>query len=190
MLFIALFRQNAVQQTHYNKLILVMLGLVVFCSVVASLVVVFFLAPVVIYGGGPFGMGEPPDIPDDVLQDLKDEIYALESVTTFKEAYPSYREHFEEHYGVEYVIQARNSNTGNILSLMINYYPLGPPGSTDEFQSNSHLECIPGEGILGPESMMMQNMFRGGGEDLFIHETISTTNCLDDDWEPVMVTDR
>ena len=57
MLFIALFRQNAVQQTHYNKLILVMLGLVVFCSVVASLVVVFFLAPVVIYGGGPFFFG-------------------------------------------------------------------------------------------------------------------------------------
>jgi len=30
------------------------------------------------FGGGPFGMGAPPTIPDDVFEDLKSEIYELE----------------------------------------------------------------------------------------------------------------
>ena len=178
------------QQAHYNKLNLVILGLVVFCTIIASLVLVFFLAPMMMYGGGPFGMGVPPEIPDDVLQDLKDEIRAMESVAVFKETFPNYRENLEESHGVEYVIQARNENTGNLLSLNIHYYPIGPPGSTDKFQSNSNLACIPGAGILGPESMMMNQMFRMSSEDLFIHETIKTTDCLDDDWEPVLVVEK
>lgn len=179
------------QQSHYNKINLVVLGLVVFCTVIASLVLIFFLTPMMQFGGGPFGMGAPPDIPDDVLKELESEISALESVITFKETFPNYRETLKETYGIEYIIQARNENTGNILSLNVNYHPMGPPGSTDKFQSNSHLQCIPGEGIIGPESMMMQNMFRGmGGEDLFIHETIKTTNCLSDDWQPVVISEK
>lgn len=179
------------QQSHYNKINLVVLGLVVFCTFIASLVLVFFLAPMMQFGGGPFGMGSPPDIPDNVFQDIKNEIYALESVTTFKETFPDYRENLEQNYGIEYVVQARNENTGNTLSLMINYNPMGPPGTSDKFQSNSRMVCIPGEGIIGPESMMMQNMFRGmGSEDLFIHETIKTTNCLSDDWQPVMIYEK
>ena len=38
--------------------------------------------------------------------------------------------------------------------------------------------------------MMMNQMFRMSGEDLFIHETIKTTDCLDDDWEPVLVVEK
>ncbi len=179
------------QQSSYNKINLVVLGLVIFCTIIASLVLVFFLAPMMQFGGGPFGMGMPPDIPDNVSQEIKDEIYALESVTTFKDTFPDYRETIEESHGIEYILQARNANTGNILSLNINYYPMGPPGTTDKFDSRSNLQCIPGEGIMGPESMMMQNMFRGNnGEDLFIHETIKNTDCLNDDWEPVMVSEK
>ena len=179
------------QQTHYNKINLVVLALVVFCTIIASLVLVFFLTPMMQFGGGPFGMGGPPTIPDDVLDDLKTEIYELESVVTFKDTFPSYRETIKERYGIEYIIQARNENTGNILSLNVNYNPMGPPGSTDKFDSRSHMQCIPGDGIVGPENMMMNQMFRGmNGEDLFIHETIKTTNCLDDDWEPVLVTEK
>jgi hypothetical protein len=173
-----------------GKLNIVTLGLVGYCTVIASLVAVFFLAPMMQFGGGPFGMGAPPEIPDDVLDDLNAEIQALESVITFKATFPNFREIVKESYGVEYIIQARNANTGNVLSLMINYHPMGPPGSTDKFQNNSHMECIPGEGIMGPDQMMMmQNMFRGG-EDLFIHETIKNTDCLSDDWEPVLVTQK
>lgn len=179
------------QQGFYNKLNIVTLSLVVFCTIVAALVAVFFLTPMMQFGGGPFSMGAPPTIPDDVFEDLKTEIYALESVTTFKSTFPDFREKLEQSYGVEYSIAARNANTGNVFSLNVNYHPMGPPGSTDKFQSNERLNCIPGEGIMGPESMMMQNMFRGGpGEDLFIHETIKNTNCLNDDWEPVMVTEK
>ncbi len=178
------------QQSHYNKINLVVLVLVIFCTIVASLVVVFFLAPMMTFGGGPFGMGAPPNIPEDVIQDLTDEIYAMESVTTFKETFPGFRETINEGYGIDYILQARNPNTGNVLSLNINYHPMGPPGSSDKFQSNQHLQCIPGEGIFGSENHMM-NMMRGmGGEDLFVHETIKSTNCLDDDWKPVMVTDE
>ena len=174
-----------------GKLNIITLGLVGYCTIIASLVAVFFLAPMMQFGGGPFGMGAPPDIPDDVFEDLKSEIYELESVTTFKATYPDYREKLEQTYGVEYSIQARNANTGNVLSLNINYHPMGPPGSSDKFQSNERMQCIPGEGIMGPESMMIQQMFRGGaGGDLFIHETIKSTNCLDDDWQPVMVTEK
>jgi len=179
------------QQGFYNKLSIVNLSLVVFCTIIASLVAIFFLTPMMSFGGGPFGMGGPPDIPDDVFEDLKTEIYELESVVTFKETFPDYREKLQQTYGVEYSIAARNANTGNVFSLNVNYHPMGPPGSTDKFQSNEHLECIPGEGIMGPEAMMMQNMFRGGpGGDLFIHETIKNTDCLNDDWEPVMVTEK
>lgn len=178
------------QQGFYNKMGIVNLGLVVFCTIIASLVAVFFLTPMMQFGGGPFGMGGPPDIPDNVLEDLKTEIYALESVVTFKEIFPNYRETIKETYGIEYIVQARNEKTGNILSLNVNYNPMGPPGSTDKFRSNSHLQCIPGEGIMGPENMMMNNMFRGMNEDLFIHETIKNTNCLNDDWEPVLVTEK
>ena len=179
------------QQVHYNRISLVVLGLVVFCTVIAALVLVFFLTPMMLYGGGPFGMGAPPAIPDNVTQDLKDEILALESVTTFKETFPDYRENFEVSYGVDYVIQARNGNTGNILSLGVSYHPMGPPGTTDQFRQNSHLQCIPGEGIFGSEGLMRDAMVRmGPGDDLFVHETIKTTDCLDDDWEPVLVTER
>lgn len=178
-----------VQQVHYNKIGLVMLGLVAFCTIIASLVLIFFLVPMMSFGGGPFGMGAPPNIPDDVLQDLKDEIYSMESVITFKEVFPDYRENLEEDYGVDYVIQSRNENTGNILSLHVRYHPMGPPGSTDRFQSTSSLECLPGEGIVGPRDMMMDSMFRNV-DDLFMHEKIKSTDCLDDDWEPVMVAEK
>ena len=47
------------QQAYYNKINLIILGLVVFCTIIASLVLVFFLAPMMMYGGGPFGMGAP-----------------------------------------------------------------------------------------------------------------------------------
>lgn len=173
-----------------GKLNLVTLGLVGYCTVIASLVLVFFLAPMMQFGGGPFGMGHPPDIPDDVLQDLKDEIYALESVTTFKDTFPNYRETLKEDYGVEYIVQARNENTGNILTLNVNYHPIGPPGSTDKFQSRSHLQCIPGEGIMGTDNQMMHMMRGMQGEDLFIHETIKTSDCLDDNWTPVLITEK
>ena len=178
------------QQTYYNKINLVVLALVVFCTIIAILVLVFFLTPMMQFGGGPFGMGGPPTIPDDVLQNLEDEIYALESVTTFKETFPNYRESFKQTYGVEYLIQARNENTGNVFSLNVNYNPMGPPGSTDKFMKNKHLNCFPGEGVVGPESMMMNQMFGMNGEDLFIHETIKNTDCLNDDWQPVMVTEK
>ena len=108
------------QQGVYNKIGLVVLCLVVFCSIIASLVLVFFLAPMMQFGGGPFGMGIPPTIPDDVAEELKKEIFALESVVTFKEVFSDYRETIKEEYGVQYIIQARNENTGNILSLNIN----------------------------------------------------------------------
>ena len=179
------------QQAYYNKINLVVLALVVFCTIIASLVLVFFLTPMMQFGGGPFGMGGPPDIPDNVTQDLEDKIYALESVTTFKDTFPDYRETLKETYGVEYLIQARNENTGNVFSLQVNYHPMGPPGSTDKFQKNEHINCFPGEGIMGSENVMMnQMMFGMNGEDLFIHETIKNTNCLDDDWEPVLVTEK
>ncbi len=64
----------------------------------------------------------------------------------------------------------------------------GPPGTADKFQSNEHLECIPSQGIMDTGQMMMHNIFRGGGNgDLFLHETIKSTDCLNDDWEPVVV---
>jgi len=44
------------------------------------------------FGGGPFGMGAPPTTPDDVFEDLKSEIYELESVSTFKQTFPDFRE--------------------------------------------------------------------------------------------------
>ncbi len=172
-----------------GKLNIVTLGLVGYCTVIASLVALFVLAPMMQFGGGPFGMGSPPTIPDDVFEDLKSEIYELESVSTFKQTFPDFREKLQQSYGVEYSIQARNANTGNVLSLMINYHPMGPPGTTDKFQSNEHIECIPGQGIVGTEQMMMQNMFRvGSNGDLFIHETIKSTDCLNDDWKPVVIT--
>jgi len=174
------------QQSIYNKLSLIQFSLVIFCTVVAVLVVVFFLSPMMQFGGGPFGMGSPPTIPDNVLADLKDEVLKKESVTTFKAAYPDFREDFKESYGLEYSVQARNAETGNVLSLQIHYYPMGPPGSTDKFDSNENLQCIPGENMYLSERMMPMMHF-GGGADLFIHESIKNTNCLDDDWEVQMV---
>ncbi len=173
------------QQSIYNKLGLVQLGLVIFCTIIAILVAVFFLSPMMQFGGGPFGMGAPPTIPDDVTKDLREEILDRESVITFKETYPDYRENFKESYGLEYSIQARNSNTGNVLGLHVNYYPMGPPGSTDKFDSRENLQCIPGENVYVSERMMPM-MFMGEA-DLFIHESIKSTNCLDDDWEAQMI---
>jgi len=171
------------QQSIYNKIGLIQLCLVVFCTIIAILVLVFFLSPMMQFGGGPFGMGSPPVIPDDVLDDLKKEISERESVVTFKDTFPEYRENFEESYGLEYSLQARNSETGNVLALHVNYHPMGPPGSTDKFDSRENLQCIPGENMYVTERMMpFMHMGMGGG-DLFIHETIKTTNCLDDDWE-------
>jgi len=173
------------QQSIYNKLSLLQLGFVIFCTIIAALVAVFFLTPMMQFGGGPFGMGAPPDIPDDVLSDLKEEILAAESVIVFKETFPDYRDNFEENYGVEYSIQARNANTGNVLALYVHYYPMGPPGSTDKFDGNENLECIPGENMYIAENMYP--MMWGGSADLFIHESIKDTNCLEDDWETQMV---
>lgn len=175
------------QQSVYNKIGLVQLGLVVFCTIIAVLVAVFFLTPMMQYGGGPFGMGAPPDMPDDVIDDLKKEIQARESVTTFKEVYPKFREDYKEGYGLEYSIQARNANTGNVLALHINYHPMGPPGSSDKFDSRENLQCIPGENIFVTDRMQ-QMMWRGNDADLFIHETLKETTCLDDDWEAKMMT--
>ena len=173
-----------------GKLSILTLGLGGYCTIIASLVLVFFLTPMMQFGGGPFGMGQPPNIPDDILEELKAEIYESESVITFKDTFPDYREDIKEEYGVQYTIQSRNDNTSNILSLNINYHPMGPPGSTEKFQSRSNLQCIPGEGVIGSGDMMNQ-MFRGmNDDDLFIHETIKNSNCLDDDWEPVMVIDK
>jgi len=59
------------QQSFYNKINLVVLVLVAFCTVIASLVLIFFLAPMMSYGGGPFGYGGPPDIPDNVTQSVR-----------------------------------------------------------------------------------------------------------------------
>ena len=174
------------QQNVYNKLGLVQLGLVIFCTIIAALVAVFFLGPMMQFGGGPFGMGAPPTIPDDVLKDLEEEILEKESVITFKEIYPNYRESFKESYGLEYSIQARNSNTGNVLSLHINYHPMGPPGSSDKFDSRENLQCIPGENMY--ISDRMHQMMYMGEADLFIHESIKGTNCLEDDWEAQMLT--
>jgi len=174
------------QQSTYNKIGLLQLGLVVFCTIVALLVAVFFLTPMMQFGGGPFGMGAPPDIPDDVVADIKKEILEKESVIAFKETFPEYRENFEVNYGMEYSLQARNSNTGNVLSLSIHYYPMGPPGSTDKFDGNENMQCIPGENMYMTERMMP--MMFGGSEDLFVHETIKSTNCLDDDWETQILT--
>lgn len=175
------------QQSAYNKIGLIQLGLVVFCTIVAVLVTVFFLSPMMQFGGGPFGMGAPPTIPDNILADIKKEILEKESVIAFKETFPDYREDFGESYGLEYSIQSRNSNTGNVFALYINYHPMGPPGSTDKFDSNEHLQCIPGENMYISERMMPMMMF-GGSPDLFIHESIKSTNCLDDDWEAQMLT--
>ena len=86
----------------YDKLSLITFSLVVFCTIIAALVAVFFLTPMMQFGGGPFGMGAPPTIPDDVAQELEEEIYALESVTTFKDTFPDYREKLEQNYGLEY----------------------------------------------------------------------------------------
>ncbi|MCE2507216.1 MAG: hypothetical protein J4F36_12280 [Nitrosopumilaceae archaeon] len=166
-----------------NKTQIAILVLASYCTVIASLVTIFFLAPMMQFGGGPFGMGAPPNIPDDVLNELKSEIEQRESVITFKDTFPDYRENFKESYGLEYHIQARNQNTGNVLALFINYHPMGPPGTTDKFQDNENLECIPGKGIVGSQDMM-SHMMRFGGADLFIHEQIKTTDCLDDDWQP------
>ena len=174
------------QQSVYNKLGLVQLGLVIFCTIIASLVAVFFLTPMMQFGGGPFGMGGPPDVPDDVIEDLKKEIAARESVITFKETFPEYRESFKEEYGISYSIQARNSITGNVLALHVNYHPMGPPGSTDKFIDNEDLQCNPGENIFVTERM--QQMMWRGQADLFVHETIKSTSCLDDDWEAKMIT--
>ena len=79
------------QQSIYNKIGLVTLGLVVFCTIIAALVAVFFLSPMMQFGGWPIGMAAPPEIPDDVLKELESEISALESVITFKETFPNYR---------------------------------------------------------------------------------------------------
>ena len=65
------------QQAYYNKINLVVLGLVIFCTIIASLVLVFFLTPMMTFGGGPFGMGGPPDIPDDIAQDLEVDVNVL-----------------------------------------------------------------------------------------------------------------
>jgi len=172
-----------------GKLNIVTLGLVGYCTIIASLVLVFFLSPMMQFGGGPFGMGGPPTIPDDVSEDITAEIYELESVITFKDTFPDFRETIKEQHGIEYTIQSRNEVTGNILSLNVKYYPMGPPGSTDKFNSRSDLQCIPGEGIIGTENNMMI-MHRSGGEDLFIHETIKSSTCLEDDWLPVVVLEK
>lgn len=182
-----IFCYDLMQQSVYNKLSLLQLGLVIFCTIVAVLVMVFFLTPMMQFGGGPFGMGSPPNIPDDVAKDLEEEILKKESVITFKETFPEYREEFKERYGVEYSIQSRNPNTGNVLALNINYHPMGPPGSTEKFDSREDLQCIPGENMYMSERMFPM-MHRGGGAGLFIHESIKTTNCLDDDWEAQMLT--
>ncbi len=169
------------QQSTYNKI-----GLVVFCTIIAALVAMFFLTPMMQFGGGPFGMGAPPNIPDDVIADLKEEISAKESVITFKETFPDYRENYKESYGLEYSIQARNSNTGNVLALHVNYHPMGPPGTSDKFDSRENFQCIPGENMYVNERMFP--MMHMGEADLFIHESIKSTNCLEDDWEAQMLT--
>lgn len=172
------------QQPAYNRLNLIQLGLVAFCTIVASLVLVYFLAPIIMFGGGPFGMGVPPTVPDHVYADIEKEIMERESVLAFKETHPDHRERIEQDYGVEYTIQARNQNTGNVLALHVSYYPIGPPGSTDKFQDDERLQCIPGEGIVGPEMMMGP---RGLDSELFLDERIRETDCLDDDWKPVVI---
>jgi len=175
------------QQTTYNKISLAQLGLVVFCTIIAALVLMFFLIPMMQFGGGPFGMGAPPTIPDDVFEEIREEILTKESVKTFKETFPDFREDIKQRYGVEYQLQARNPNTGNVLSLDIGYHPMGPPGSTDQFDSRENLRCIPSKNLVMNQEGFF-HMMHGNDGGLFIHESIKSTNCLDDDWKADMLT--
>ena len=67
------------------------------------------------------------------------------------------------------------------------YYLQGPPVSTDNFNERENIQCIPGENMYVGEGV--RSMYMGGGTtDLFIHESIKSTNCLDDDWDAKMLT--
>lgn len=176
------------QQSHYNKINLAVLGLVIFCTIV-SLMVVLFVVPAMSFDDGLIRIDTEPYIHEDVIEDLTDKIYAMESVTTFKETFPDFRETVNEIHGIEYVLQARNPNTGNVLSLDISYYPTGSPGSSDKLRASERLSCIPGEEVFGPEEYVI-TLMNIGGDDLFLHERIKSTDCLDDDWKPVMVIDE
>lgn len=141
------------------------------------------------FDNSPFRINTEPDISEEIIQALTNEIYAMESVTTFKETYPDFREPINELHGIDYVLQARNSNTGNVLSLDIGYHPTGPPESSENFGITEYLLCMPGEEVFGPDEYTT-TLMSIGGDDLFLHERITSTDCLDDDWKPVMVTDE
>ena len=120
----------------------------------------------------------------------------MESVITFKETFPDFREisHGFD-YEFEYILQSRNMNTGNILSLLIFYDYYDFNMNPDFFNVNVNLVCIlkVDHGyeemdfwdMSYPETTVREIIVMKITDpytyNLFVHEEIKTTDCLDDD---------
>lgn len=109
-------------------------------------------------------------------------ILGLDSVKAFKEAYPSFRESTHSDRGVEYTVQSRNANTGNVLSLYVTYDAWN---DREYLQFDEHLECIL------PDTLLAEylDVFRWDDKpnNLYMVESMVGSTCLDDDYKPKIV---
>ena len=156
------------QEISYIKMIFVIM--LVFITIVIGVVAV--VAYQLVFSGA----FERHELSEQKLAEIEDEIAQLDSVMAFKEAYPDHRENVENAHQVSYLVQSRNENTGNILSLNVVY----SDRSRGEYEVTESLVCIPPEtpAVKGPDfSRMIFNE-----PDLFIVESIQNASCLDDDY--------
>lgn len=162
-------------ETHTLTKISAITGIIVSGIVVG--VLVFAVSMMLMSGGGPFGSNVEikPDSAEE--KEIISQLEQLNSIKTFKEINPKFREKFFNNGGhqLQYYIQARNDNTGNVYSLNIQYQTYNK-----QFFESTSCQLID----TGINNSRIDDPFRRHGEnrDLFLDSTIIDSNCLDDDF--------
>ena len=162
-------------ETHTFAKIGAITGIIILGIVVGMLI--FAVGMMLMSGAGPFGPNQEikQDSPEEteILSQLKQ----LNSVKTFKEIYPTFREEFVNDNGhqLQYYIQARNNDTGNVYSLYIQYQTYN-----QQFYESTSCQLID----TGINNNRIEDPYRRHGDqkDLFLDSTIRDSNCLDDDF--------
>ena len=163
-------------ETHTLAKVGAISGVIVSAIVVG--VLIFALSMMLMSGSGPFGPIQEikPDSPEE--KEILSELKQLSSVVTFKEVYPEFREKFENNGGhrLQYYIQSRNDDTGNVYSLNVQYQ-----NHDKQFHELTTCQLID-TGVNN--NRIQDNPLRWHMEhrDLFLDSTIRDSNCLDDDF--------
>ena len=116
---------------------------------------------------------------------MLDVLYRLSSVHAFKETYPDYREEYENRgHEIQYHIQARNNNTGNVYSLQAEYHAY----HNDMIVEFTNCRLV--DAGMNDNNVPDTFYHDFDAKNLFLDSTIRDSNCLDDDYyekHPVQV---